>query len=68
MKKRKQGNTIFLSIAFNHHDSNVALSIDDVIVASLELERLFRAKKISASITHMEIAARFLLEKLDFLQ
>jgi len=66
MKKRKQGNTIFLSIAFNHHDSNVALSIDDVIVASLELERLFRAKKISASITHMEIAARFLLEKFNF--
>jgi carbamoyltransferase len=58
----KKGKTIILSLAFNHHDSNIALSFNTRIVASLELERLFRSKKICASITHMEIGSRYLLE------
>ena len=59
MKKK----IIILSLAFNYHDSNIALSIDDKIVASLELERLFRSKKINASLTQMEIGAKYLLDR-----
>ncbi len=61
--QRKRDKLVILSLAFNYHDSNIALSVDDEILASLELERLFRAKKIGASIPHMEVAARYLLER-----
>ncbi|PHX56878.1 hypothetical protein CP500_003125 [Tychonema bourrellyi FEM_GT703] len=52
---------IGVSLAFNFHDSNCALSIGNTIVATLELERLFRSKRMSASIAHMELAVNYLL-------
>jgi len=63
INKNKQKKIVILSLAFNYHDSNIALSVDSKILASLEIERLFRSKKINASVIHMEIGARYLLEK-----
>ena len=57
------GKPVVLSLAFNFHDSNCALSIGNEIVNALELERLFRSKRFSASISHMEIAAKYLLKR-----
>lgn len=61
-EKLNKKDLVILSLAFNYHDSNVALSVGKNILASLEIERLFRSKKINASLTHMEIAAKYLLE------
>jgi len=53
---------IILSVAFNMHDSNIAISADNRILASLEVERLFRKKKICTSIHQVELAAIYLLK------
>lgn len=54
---------IGVSLAFNFHDSNCVLSIGNTIVAMIELERLFRSKRMSASIAHMELAVNYLLHR-----
>lgn len=50
-----------LSISYGSHDSSISLSVDDTILCVLELERITRAKKISASFDMMEMAALSLL-------
>src|ERR1700682_1115637 len=54
---------VILSIAYNAHDSNVSVSIGNVILACVELGKLFRAKRVSGSPTLMELASIRLLQQ-----
>lgn len=54
---------IILSISYGFHDSSLTLSAGTQILTSLELERLFRTKKMSATHDQMEMAAAFTLRR-----
>lgn len=56
-------NLVLLSISFSYHDSSISLSIGREIVVSVELERLFRSKRVCASPTQMEMAAQHVLTR-----
>jgi carbamoyltransferase len=58
-------NPIIISLAHNYHDSCISLSFGNEIIASLECERIFRAKKICASPAQMELAVSFILKRFN---
>ena len=60
------GSEIILSLAFNYHDSNCAISLGAKILGVLEVERLFRSKRISVNISQMELASSYLLSQHGF--
>lgn len=44
----------YISIAFNHHDSSVAVAMDREALLVLEAERFFRIKKLGCSVKQMD--------------
>ena len=54
---------VVLSLSYGFHDSCVALSVGTEVVCVLELERLFRIKKMSANRDQVQAAALLMLNK-----
>lgn len=54
---------VLLSVSYCYHDSSIALFVNQRIVAVVELERLTRSKRVSASPQMMELYAGMLLQE-----